>query len=156
MKINDIVNEHIKGRRAKIYSKKPKGATSSTAAIEPKKAIKPLKPTNEEMGQGVITNYQPGKSVAVTMPDGTQIQKDLTKDPSAITKDAKGNPIFNLAGQQSPSSATPQTAQQQFAPGTQVAINTDPNATTGVTMGTEEGTMEEDGELTKIKKLSGL
>jgi hypothetical protein len=127
--------------------------------------------TNEEMGQGVITNYQPGKSVAVTMPDGTQIQKDLTKDPTAITKDANGNPIFNLAGHQTPSTATPQTAQQQFAPGTHIAINTDPNATTGVTMGTEETAMEEDGELenelgsprihksaelSAIKRLSGI
>ena len=82
----------------------------------------------EADGKAVITNYQPGKSVEVTMPDGTLIKKDLLTNPNAISKDEQGNPVFNLStSPQAGSAAAPQ--QKPITTGTQVDVNTDPNAT---------------------------
>ena len=52
----------------------------------------------EADGKAVITNYQPGKSVEVTMPDGTLIKKDLLTNPNAISKDEQGNPSIKTNG----------------------------------------------------------
>lgn len=81
---------------------------------------------NEENTQAVVTNYQPGKSVEIALPDGTQIKKDLVKDPSAIAQTATG-PVFNLA--RSNSQADTQQQAKPIAAGTPISVNTDPNAT---------------------------
>lgn len=84
----------------------------------------------ETDGQAVITNYQPGHSVEVTMPDGTLVKKDLIKNPNAIGKDEQGNPVFNLASmQQDAAGQQPQT--KPITTGTQVSVNTDPSKTMG-------------------------
>lgn len=103
-------------------------------------------------GKAVITKYQPGKSVEVTMPDGTLITKDLVTNPSALSKDEQGNPIFNLAT--SPQSGTAASPQQQkpISTGTQVDVNTDPNAIgqqsiSSETMGETHEEEQEDADL---------
>lgn len=78
---------------------------------------------NEAGNQAVVTNYQPGKTIAVTMPDGTQIQKDLTKDPSAIGKDEQGNPIFNLTSQPQGTMGSEPKEENPLKTGSQIDIN---------------------------------
>jgi hypothetical protein len=99
---------------------------------------------NETGTQAVITNYQPGKSVAVAMPDGTQIQKDLTKDPGAIGKDEQGNPVFNLAQHDTNTMGEPATQVKPISNGSQININTDPNQEINALENTEEHQEEED------------
>jgi hypothetical protein len=78
------------------------------------------------------------------MPDGTQIKKDLTKDPSAIGKDEQGNPVFNLASQGG-SPGAPVVPEKPLAPGAQIAINTDPSQNLSLpTLETQEEEQEEE------------
>ena len=89
----------------------------------------------ESSSTAVVTNYKPGELVAITMPNGTQIQKDLSKDPGAITKDEQGNPVFNMSSLGSSGSAgSMQTSDKPITNGTQIAINTDGQGS-GETMG---------------------
>jgi len=97
----------------------------------------------EDGTHAVVTNYQPGKLVSVTMPDGTQIQKDLTKDPTAIGKDAQGNPVFNLTGQQGSAGAM-QTTEKPITTGSQISINTNPSQMMGMGETSEEELEDDD------------
>jgi len=75
----------------------------------------------ETDNKAVITNYQPGKSVEVKMADGTIVKKDLASNPTALSNDPQGNPIFNL-NSTAPQGATPT---KSITPGTQIDVNTD-------------------------------
>ena len=96
---------------------------------------------HEAATQAVITNFQPGKSVEVSMPDGTQIKKDLIKDPGAIAKDQQGNPVFNLAGSAQGTSGL-STQQKPITTGTAVTVNTDPTAKFTAETQEEDDTIE--------------
>lgn len=110
---------------------------------------------NEAGSQAVITNYQPGKTIAVTMPDGTQIQKDLSKDPGAISKDEQGNPIFNLASQPSQGTmGSDNTEQNPLKTGSQIDVNLGGDIKT---LETNEEDLEADDVISsgKNKKIGG-
>ena len=73
---------------------------------------------NEDDSQATVTNYQPGKSVELSMPDGTKITQDLEKNPTAISNDEQGNPVFNLNAiqQGQPGQPVPPTSGQPVPP----------------------------------------
>lgn len=98
----------------------------------------------EEDTKATITNYQPGKSVEVKTADGTQITKDLTKDPSAIGKDEQGNPVVNLSSQGgSPGAAV--VPEKPLAAGAQITVNAESLVNMPVlTPETQEEDKEED------------
>jgi hypothetical protein len=98
----------------------------------------------KEETQAVITNYQPGKSVEVAMPDGTQIKKDLTKEPGAITKDEQGNPIFNMMAQPGQAGTMGQPAEKPITTGMPIGIITDPSKLPTLEAQDEEDAEEDD------------
>lgn len=120
MKVNQIVSEHKKGRRAIKYTKKP-----ASTAIKPQGPVKPGQEVNEAtLSTGKVVAND-GKTITVAMPDGTQIQKPIT----AVAKDEQGKPVFNLVTPQVPGQ-TPgapqaaQTPQQQYPMGSNMPVNT--------------------------------
>lgn len=108
---------------------------------------------NETGSQAVITNYQPGKNIAVSMPDGTQIQKDLTKDPSALSKDEQGNPIFNLNSQPSQGTMGSEPIEKPITTGSQINIITDPSQEVK-TLETNEEELEANDVMSSGKNLT--
>lgn len=109
---------------------------------------------NEAGSQAVVTNYQPGKTIAVTMPDGTQIQKDLTKDPGTISKDAQGNPVFNLSSQPQGTMGSEPKEENPLKTGSQIDINLGGDIKT---LETSEEELENDDVISsgKNKKIGG-
>lgn len=126
---------------------------------------------NEDDSQATVTNYQPGKSVELAMPDGTKITQDLIKNPNAVGHDEQGNPVFNLdsiqgdqagqppqpgqpvpptSGQPTPTSGqTPASGQpiKPITPGSHIEVNSDPLKTMGQqTMGVSENTEEDEAD----------
>ena len=79
--------------------------------------------------QGTISKIEPGKAITVAMPDGTLITKDLTKDPTALDKDAQGNPIFNLTSQPNQTSSGTTPVDKPLTTGARIEINTTPGET---------------------------
>jgi len=119
MKVNQIVGEHKKGMRAKIYARKPK------TGPEPRKAVEP----NKEAGvdEAVLQQIKPGISAQIKDPEkGITYDIDLSKPEmaAALTPDEKGGLQFD---------PTPQPAGAQLAapgatgpqPGQEVVIKTD-------------------------------
>ena len=153
MKVKQIVDEHKKGVRAHKYTKKPVNPSAVHAKAKEKlQAIKPMEdmtstPTASSGQEGTIVASD-DKSITVQMPDGTQIKKDLL---GAITQDAQGNDVFNMATQQDgpANPTTQQTPQQRLQAGTKIAIsNQAPQQTMGAParpMGEEFEMQEESG-----------
>ena len=105
---------------------------------------------NEDDSQATVTNYQPGKSVELSMPDGTKITQDLEKNPTAISNDEQGNPVFNLNAiqQGQPGQPVPPTSGQPMKPittGSHIEVSSDPAKPIGQqTMGVSENMAEDD------------
>lgn len=123
MKVKQIVGEHTKGMRAKIYARKP------TNTIGPKKPEAPKKQDQANEDFGTMTNSSgkvianDGKTITVAMPDGTQIQKPI--GPDTMATDPQGKAVVNLATQQQAGAPqTQQNTQDMFAKGKDVTINT--------------------------------
>jgi hypothetical protein len=110
---------------------------------------------NEVTGtQATLSAYQPGKMASFTMPDGTVITKDLTKNPNLFATDTAGKMTANLmtnptaAGQ--PTGQQP--GQQPLTVGTKLDVNLNPSED----MENIEEVDDESVEIDSIKKLSGL
>lgn len=125
MKIKDIVSEHAKGRRAKVYAKKP------INTVAPKKPEAPVSEDITASSGKIVAND--GKTITVAMPDGTQIQKPLA---NALGQDQQGNPVFNVMNPQGTGTPTGQQADPatKLAAGSSIAVNTG-TPTEDMTMG---------------------
>ena len=160
MKVNQITSEHKKGVRAHKYTKKPVNPSAVHAKAQEKlKPIKPMEDLSTETTAGSDTQgtivASDDKSITVQMPDGTQIKKDLV---GAISQDAQGNDVFNMATQQ-PGQANPtqqQTPQQRLAAGTKIAVSTQPPQQTMGQPARPMGEAADNALLDKMLTIAGL
>jgi hypothetical protein len=160
MKVNQIVGEHKKGVKAKIYAKKPIpliGPEALKRKEDAKKKAASNTTANEELasmtGSSAKVVANDGRTITIAMPDGTQIQKPI--GPNMLSTDQQGKAIVNLNTQQvqgqapGAPSAPQQNPQDMFARGKDVMVNTGEPV--------EELSDEYNAEeLRSIKRLSGI
>ena len=124
MKVNQIVGEHAKGMRAKIYANKPKNT------IAPKKPLKKHEIDKDVHEDGeMVKQYEPGKSVTVDNPNtGVSTTVDLTKSPGALAPTDKGELQLDPTPNAGTTGAETTNA-PKITPGAPVKIAPDNNTT---------------------------